>query len=529
MLLAYNYPYYHETTILDLPGGDLLLFIFIILGIIIYYLIAAYPANLAFWLISSPEDTSGRKKNRIFSYWLLIDRIKRQRLMILSFLFICLLIIIYANLFYFFRIVHSPNISDFGTYLGPNTYFIPLLVSFGILIVYSISEILKYGKINISETEHEKSSELKKVIENLAITAGVKAPDFKILAFNNPTAFSIYPNFKKPIIYITAPLLSLADRNELEAVIGHEFANIFSGKILYFQRINNILIFIRAFSYLLLFLFLWSISPFLPFIWAVYLSIVVAQNIFNMEKIGEHSSFLRGIITLFNPPYAIIKFLTYTIYYATARNEEFYADLKTIELTRYPAGIYSILRKMKNYDEPVDRLPEKFSYLYFTGENTVFKNIPMAQPTITERKGVLEEIDQTLVASRDVKEFNLKCPYCRENMERKMMKSLYGHALRSYYCKKCDGFWFNSWSLWSIRLAENELNSQTKEEPGIKLLDKLLCPNCSVKLELIKDENLPIELQIWYCPVCYGNWLFNHDMVVYNNYRKKFRKTTLST
>lgn len=484
----------------------------------LYYLIAAYPASVAYDIINILNDVFGAKdKNRVLTFWSLLDKLKQKRLLIIYFLIIALSLVSLLDVYFLSKIINHQSdvlISDYG--------FLSSLLAISLisLLIYAVIEIFNYGKVNISRTEHKKFINLKKVIEKLSLTTGVTAPDFQILAYNNPTAFSIFPNFGKPTVYITAPLLNMADDNELEAVIGHEFAHIFSGRILYFKRIHNLLIILRALAFFLFFLFLLSINPFLVICWFALLG-YFCINV--LEQVREKKFFLETMFKLFNPPLALINFLSYFIYYGIARNEEFYADLKTIEFTRYPKGIYSILQKLGNYTDIKQRLPNRFSYLYFTAEDTTFDEIPMPQPLIDEREEALRETDADLKTSEDIEtDKSIKCPYCKSLMDSVAAKGFY-YDLKANYCKKCESFWFVDGNLWYVRdLNFNNIDSKEKDVKEVKIKGELLCPRCGVNLRLFKDNSFPSDIKIWYCPICNGDWLSRKDVFKYLTYKKKF-------
>lgn len=512
--------FYLIVGITSISRGEVNPFVYLVTGIIIYwfiflyYLIAVYPASITYNIISILSNLFGKKKkDQIFTFWSLLDELKRKRLFIFSLLIIILVFIILLDIYFLFRII-SP-----GNNVSLNDYsFLPMLLIMSIfsLFFYALIEIFNYGKVNIPVTEHRKSTNLKRAIEKISLIAGVKPPDFHILAYNNPTVFSIFPNFGKPTIYITAPLLNMTDDDELEAVIAHEFAHIFSGRILYFKRIQNILIALKIFVFLFIFLLLINIKTFLVVWWFLLLS-YSCINI--LEAAGEKRSSLETFFKLFNPPLALVNFFSYFIYYAAARNEEFYTDLKTIELTRYPAGIYSIIRKLENYTGVKERLPSRFSYLYFIAEDTSFNEIPMPQLPSDQRKELLKQVDRDLEISADVRAVkDIKCPHCNNLMDLIKVKGFY-HHLSAYYCKKCEGFWFPSGSLhYVIDLNSDNINLKDADKKEVKSEKGLLCPHCGVGLKFLKNTGFPsdiVNVRIWRCLICEGDWLFKKDIIQY--------------
>jgi uncharacterized protein with PIN domain len=233
------------------------------------------------------------------------------------------------------------------------------------------------------------------------------------------------------------------------------------------------------------------------------------QSLVKMEMLGEHSSEAKGIATLINPPYALIKFFSYIIYYTASRNEEFYADLKAVEWTRYPAGMYSLLSKLESAEGTSARMPEKYGYLYFMNENSKFEQIPLPQPTLEERKTALQLIDLTLSSSAKLGKNLYCCPQCKGQLEPVMLKSHHGNFIKNYHCKNCDGYWMGGWNLFMISELENGGLAQEKKnirESTTQPINEMQCPICGSKLAPIRDKN-PLLAKAWECPGCKGNWI----------------------
>ena len=487
----------------------------------LYYLVAAFPSVLAYDIIHILNDVFvSKKKSSVVAFWTSLDSLRRGRLFIVLFLIVLSCLIVLLDVF-----LLSDVVNHFSAFPAHDYGLLALLiVSLVVLVFYAIIEIFNYGKVHIPRIKHKKFINLQRAIENVSITTGIPAPDFQILAYNNPTIFSILHNFaSRPTIYITAPLLNMADDNELEALIAHEFAYIFSGRILYLKRVHNILIILRMLAFIFFFLFLVRINPFLLIVW---FSLFLYSCVNVIERVVPNKSSLEIVFKVLNPPLSLVSFLGYFIYYLLARNEEFYVDMKTIEFTRYPKAIYSILRKLKAYTGPRERLPNRFSYLYFTAERITFDRIPMPQPSIEERDLAIEKTDTGIKTSyqSNVKE-KIKCPRCKSPMKVTIIRGIY-QGLKTYYCEKCDGFWFENWNLWLISPRPfTGTNLDNRVSRGdVKISSDLICPRCGIKLLLLKDKKLPSKIKIWYCPICNGNWISRGDLLKYAAYKERFLK-----
>jgi len=485
----------------------------------IYYLLAKFPAEIAHTAVVVFDETFGKRKEfEILTFWSLLDALKQKRLLCFLFLVILLAIFLVSNLYFLFSIESSLSTTSFEYY---QNYLFLLTMAMIILVFYIFLEVLNCGKVNIPKIDHPKFINLKKVVENLSIRTGLSNPICQVLAYNNPTIFTIQPIFEKPIIYITAPLLEMANENELEALVAHEFAKIYSGTISFFRRIQIFLIILRALAFSFFLLVLFKLNPVLVSLWFV---LVFHLSLNLIETASPNKSPFELALKLMNPPLLIVSFLSYLIFYYVSRTEEFYIDVKTIELTRYPAGIYSILEKMKNYSGNRERLPKRFSYLYFTPEENFFDEIPAPKPSIEERKATIEKIDITLkTSSLKCESREIKCPNCQNFSYLVKLQGLYGEIINSYYCKKCDSFWFETWEnllRTGYHFSETvDLKKKVKEK--VKINKNLKCPNCGVDM---LNKSLLFNIQILFCPVCKSCLISKNDLFKYATYKKTVRE-----
>lgn len=486
-----------------------------------YFLIANWPATFAYTIITALRQLFPKKRIETKTFWTLLDNIRINRYLTLFVLFLILLFLIIVDSLLLLEV--SKTYLETGRLTA-----ILVILGFGSLTFYLTEELLRYGQVEIPRAEHKKTIEIKKAIEKLSIAAGIKQPDFEILSHNNPNAFSVSPNFAGSKIYLTSALLNLADNDELEAAIGHQIAHILSGRVLDHQRINNLLTFLRVSSFIFFLLILTSINPMLIAFWlAIVFYSSIQSNLETTEWRGDASSCFNTIITITNPPFAFLNFFSHLIYYTFTFNEIFYADLKTIQLTRYPKKLYSILTKLEEYQGFLDNLPENFYQLYFVGEKVNFRQTPMPQPPITLRKSVLEEIDYTLHNFIVAKEStNLKCPSCKTAMVELKSKGHYGELVKIDRCPKCGSVWFDNLELWYIADLTTIASTLTKLNQivfttgeRLKLSDQFLCPRCGVDLFFISDPNIPPNIQIWKCRSCKGNWLERRELLEYSSYK----------
>jgi len=76
------------------------------------------------------------------------------------------------------------------------------------------------------KVEKNSAPELYRIVENLAITAGIPAPKVYIINDDSPNAFATGRDPRHSSIAVTTGLLEMMERNELEGVIAHEMSHI---------------------------------------------------------------------------------------------------------------------------------------------------------------------------------------------------------------------------------------------------------------------------------------------------------------
>jgi len=102
----------------------------------------------------------------------------------------------------------------------------------------------QYLRHHVRRTIYRRPSErplearLKNVVEEMAIAAGVKAPCVCVLD-NEPciNAFAAGVNNKDPVIGVTVGCLTYLTRDELQAIVAHEFSHILNNDDAQFSRL----------------------------------------------------------------------------------------------------------------------------------------------------------------------------------------------------------------------------------------------------------------------------------------------------
>ena len=176
----------------------------------------------------------------------------------------------------------------------------------------------------------EEFFDLYTVTENLAITAGLPMPKLYVIDDPAPNAFATGRDEKHAVVCVTAGLLSMMTRPELEGVIGHELSHIKNRDML----LMTIAVVLAGF-------------------------VALAANIFlrisfwgggrrNDRGEGGMLLMILALVSIVLAPLA-----AKLIELAISRRREYLADASGVLLTRYPEGLASALKKIGGYTAPL--------------------------------------------------------------------------------------------------------------------------------------------------------------------------------
>lgn len=191
----------------------------------------------------------------------------------------------------------------------------------------------------------EEAPELYRIVENLAITAGLPMPKVYLIDDPSPNAFATGRNPEHAVVAATTGLLQILDRSELEGVMAHEMAHVANRDIL----VMTVAVVLAGFVAILADLFM-------RFLW------------FGGGDRNRHPAFLIiGVIGIILAPLA-----AKLIQMAVSRRREYLADASGALLTRYPEGLASALEKITRHAQPMRKASHATAHLFisdpFTGE-----------------------------------------------------------------------------------------------------------------------------------------------------------------
>jgi len=218
--------------------------------------------------------------------------------------------------------------------------------------------------------EKKDNPELYRIVENLAITAGLPLPKIYIINEAQSNAFATGRDPKHGVVAVTTGLLDKLDRAELEGVIAHELAHIGNRDAL-LQTVVVVLVG----TIVMLTDFFWRIS-----FWGGF-----SRRNNRNNKAGAIMLLVAVILAVLAPLLATL------IKLAISRKREFLADASGSLLTRYPEGLARALEKISSDSHTLKTANNSTAHLYisspFKGKQSKswFARLFITHPPIEQR------------------------------------------------------------------------------------------------------------------------------------------------
>ena len=253
------------------------------------------------------------------------------------------------------------------SYVLDSTVILYIAVIFS--IATSISSYWFSDKIVLNATraqpiKKEDNPELYRIVENLAITAGIPMPKVFILNEAQPNAFATGRDEKHAVVAVTKGLLGKLERSEIEGVIAHEIAHIKNKDILLQTAVVVLVGIVVTLSDFFLRISIWG----------------------GGNKDNNILAVVLGIIAAILAPISAS-----LIQLSISRKREFLADASGALLTRYPEGLASALEKISSDNSPLRTANNSNAHLFISsplrGKSSKgwFSKLFLTHPPIEER------------------------------------------------------------------------------------------------------------------------------------------------
>lgn len=229
------------------------------------------------------------------------------------------------------------------------------------------------------EVQKTDEPELYRIVENLAITAGLPMPRVYIIDAQAPNAFATGRDEKHAVVVVTRGLLGRLSKPELEGVLAHELSHIGNRDIL----VSTIAVVLVGFIALLSDFFMR---------WTWYGR--------GRRDDREGDGRAQAIFLVIGIALAILAPIIATLLrLAVSRSREFLADASGAMLTRQPEALADALIKISQDAHPLTVANNATAHLFFTnpfkeGDRSGFiTKLFMTHPPITDRVRALREMN----------------------------------------------------------------------------------------------------------------------------------------
>ena len=209
-----------------------------------------------------------------------------------------------------------------------------MIISTIIALIYAAIQYFFSTQLAIMMTGAKKANRrdnrrLYNIVENLIITAGLPMPEVYIIDDPAPNAFATGRDPDHAVVAATTCLIDIMDDKELTAVMAHELSHVKNYDI----RVSAI-----AFALVCVIGFLSDIG-----------FRMMRYSRKNDKENSPVGLFMIIFTAIFAPLAASIAQM------AVSREREYLADISAVEITRYPEGMISALKKLEEHSRPMAR------------------------------------------------------------------------------------------------------------------------------------------------------------------------------
>lgn len=239
---------------------------------------------------------------------------------------------------------------------------------------YWFSDKVAIASVGAKPADETQYKELHRIVENLAITAGLPKPRVYIIDDPQPNAFATGRDKEHAVIAVTTGLLGMMDRNELEGVIAHELSHIGNRDIL-----------------------VMTVAVVLVGVISVLANIAIRMSYFGGGDRDRNNNPL--VLIGFLAAIILAPLAAQLIQLAVSRKREFLADASGALLTRYPEGLESALQKIGGYQGAMQRASTTTAHLFISNPfgahpaGQWIQNLFSTHPPIPQRIAALEGMD----------------------------------------------------------------------------------------------------------------------------------------
>ena len=260
-------------------------------------------------------------------------------------------------------------------YLFMNSGFGGVIIAMILGFIYALTMIFQSTEIVMSmngarEVDRNEEPVLYHVVEDMAMVAQIPMPRVYVIDDPGLNAFATGSNPQNAAVAATSGLLEIMNREELEAVIGHEVSHIRNLDI----RISTIAVALASAITLL------SSMAGRMMWWGG-----ASRSRRNSDRDSGGLEVIMLVISLL--AIVLAPLAATLVQLAISRQREFLADASSVELTRNPQGMINALQKLDNSQPMSYHVDDASSALYINDPQKpgFLKKLFYTHPPISER------------------------------------------------------------------------------------------------------------------------------------------------
>ena len=244
-----------------------------------------------------------------------------------------------------------------------------------VILIATIYAVIQYflasGEITMmtgaKEIEKKDNPRFYNIVENLSITTGLPMPKVYIINDSAPNAFATGRDPKHALVAATTGLIDIMDDKELTAVMAHEMSHVKNYDIRVSMIVFGLVCVVGVISDLATRMMFYG----------------------NRRRDNEGSPvgyLLVLIAAILAPICAAIAQM------AVSREREYLADASAVNITRYPEGMISALKKLQAHSQPMKNQNSAAAAMYINNplRKGFFSNLFSTHPPIEKRIERLE-------------------------------------------------------------------------------------------------------------------------------------------
>ena len=257
-------------------------------------------------------------------------------------------------------------------YGEPFFLYIALAVGLGYaLIQYFAAAKIALAMNGAKEIQKRDNPRYYRIVENLAITTGMPMPKVYVIEDPALNAFATGRDPKHAVVAATTGLIEVMNDSELEAVMAHEMGHVKNYDIRVMMIVFGM---VSAIGF-------------------------IADMIFHLMFWRDEEDSVNPIMIVLAIVAALIAPLVATfVQLAISRQREYLADGTSVMTTRYPEGMISALKKIRDHGSAVKHQNASTAHLFFANplRGNALMRMLSTHPPIEDRIARLEAMGSKL-------------------------------------------------------------------------------------------------------------------------------------